>query len=115
MSRLFVSLYLDEDVDALLARLLTARGYAVLTTHDAGRRGSTDGEQLDFAASGGMAIVTHNRVDFDRLAREYVEAGRSHAGMFIAARRQPYELARRLLVLLNQITADEMRDQVLYL
>jgi hypothetical protein len=34
--------YLDEDVDVLLAGLLTAHGYDCLTTAAAGRLGSTD-------------------------------------------------------------------------
>ncbi len=29
-------------------------------------------------------FLTHNRVDFERLHREWLEAGRSHAGIVIA-------------------------------
>ena len=32
MSRLFIALYLDEDVDVLIAQLLRARGFVVATT-----------------------------------------------------------------------------------
>jgi len=62
-----------------------------------------------------MAILTHNRVDFERLAEEYRVAGRHHAGIIISVRRPPYEVTRRLLVLLNQVTAEEMDDQVMYI
>ncbi len=37
MSRLFIALYLDEDVDILIAPLLRARGCSVATTQEAGQ------------------------------------------------------------------------------
>jgi hypothetical protein len=58
MSRLFIELYLDEDVDVLLAQLMRARG---------------------------------------------------------AVRRPPREMARRLLRLLNSVTAEEMQNHVRYI
>jgi hypothetical protein len=114
-TRLFIALYLDEDVDVLVARLVRARGFEVFATEDVGRKGAKDPEQLAYAAAGGYAIVTHNRRDFERLAREYGDATRHHTGIIIARRRLPFELAARLLDLLDLITADEMANQVLYI
>jgi hypothetical protein len=37
-----------------------------------------------------------------------------HHGIILAVRRRPYEIARRLILILNQVTADEMRDQLRY-
>ena len=62
-----------------------------------------------------MAIVIHNRVDYDAFAREWATVGRDHAGIIIAVRRPPQELARRLLQILDAVTADEMRDQTRYI
>jgi hypothetical protein len=59
-------------------------------------------------------LLTHNRVDFDRLAAEWVKAGKRHSGIIVAVRRRPFELARRLLQLLNTVSADEMEDQLQY-
>ena len=115
MDRLFATLYLDEDVDVLVADLLTARGFDALTTRDAGCLRHNDEAQLAFAAAEGRAFLTHNRADFEALAAAYVESGRSHAGIILAGRRSPYEVARRLLVLLNQVAAGELRDQVRYI
>jgi hypothetical protein len=70
---------------------------------------------LAHAASLGMTLLSHNRVDFERLAREYVESGRSHHGIILAGRHPPHELMRRLLLILNQATADEMKDRVRYI
>lgn len=114
MERLSASLYLDEDVDVLVADLLAARGFDALTTRDAGRLRQTDEAQLAFAVAEGRAFLTHNRADFEALATAYVEAAQSHAGIILAGRRSPYEVARRLLVLLNEVTADELRNQVRY-
>lgn len=112
-TRLFVSLYLDEDVSALVARLVRARGFDVLATLEADRIGQGDAEQLAFAAEQKRALVTHNRVDFEELAKQYLSQQKRHSGIIMAVRRQPYELARRLLAVLNRFTADEMDDRVL--
>jgi hypothetical protein len=60
-------------------------------------------------------LLTHNRADFEALHRAYIEGGRHHAGILIAVRHPAYEIVRRLLLILNAVTADEMRDQVRYL
>ena len=69
---------------------------------------------MAFAAAAGRALLTHNRVDFERLAADWVTSGKHHAGTIIAVRRPAYELSRRLLVLLNDAGADEMADEVRY-
>jgi predicted nuclease of predicted toxin-antitoxin system len=115
VSQLFVSVFLDEDVSTLIATLLRSRGYESESTRDAGRLGATDAEQLAFAAGRRMAILTHNRQDSEELDAEYRTSGRHHCGIIIAVRRDPYEIFRRLVVVLDQYTADEMDDQVLYI
>ncbi|MBV9928076.1 MAG: DUF5615 family PIN-like protein [Acidobacteria bacterium] len=115
MSRLFAELYLDEDVSALVAELLRARGFGVQTTHEAGRKGARDEEQLVYAVGQRRALLTHNRDDFARLAEDFFAAGRRHYGIIIAVRRLPHDIAKRLLTILNHTTADEMEDQVIYI
>jgi predicted nuclease of predicted toxin-antitoxin system len=113
VSRLFISLFLDEDVSVLLAKLLRSRGYSVMTTQEAGQIGQSDAEQLAFATGRQMAILTHNRNDFENLARQYIAAGKKHCGIIVAVRRPPYEIARRLFVLMDRVTAEELDDQLL--
>ena len=60
MIRLFIELYTDEDVDVLIADLLRARGFNVLTTRDAGRLYATDEEQLAIAVAEHRTLFTHN-------------------------------------------------------
>ena len=77
--------------------------------------GATDAQQLQYAAKVQRTILTHNRADFERLAKEYFESNRSHNGIIIAVRRPPQLVARRLLVVLNDTTADEMKEQLRYI
>lgn len=57
---------------------------------------------------------THNRPDFETLHREYVGEERTHHGIILANRRPPHQLTARLLRLLNQLTADELKNQIFY-
>ena len=112
---LFTAIYLDEDVHVLVSDLLTRRGFRAITARDAGRLGKSDSAQLAFAAGQHRAILTHNRRDFAELHRRYTADGQMHAGIVIATRRHPHEVARRLFALLNTLTADEMQGQLLYI
>lgn len=115
MNRLFIELYLDEDVDVLIADLIRVRGFVATTTREAGQLSRNDTEQLAYAISQQKTLLTHNRIDFERLAQEYFAAGQTHCGIIFAVRRSPHEIARRLLLILNQATADEMENQVRYI
>ena len=115
MSRVFIELYLDEDVDVLIADLVRARGFTAITTQEAGQTGNSDDDQLAYAVSLQNSFLTHNRVDFEKLAQAYHAAGQPHYGIIIAVRRPPYEILRRLLRVLNNVTADEIQNQVRYI
>jgi Domain of unknown function (DUF5615) len=115
MQQLFIGLYLNEDVDVLLAQLVRAGGFSAVTTQEAGRLGATDEQQLIYAASQHWALLTHNRADFESLHQAYVVSSREHSGIIIAARRLPYEIVRRLLCILKQVTPDEMQNQLRYI
>lgn len=68
MSQLFISLYLDEDVDVLLADLIRARGFSVSTTRDVQNLHASDEQQLTYAVEQQTTFFTHNRTDFEELA-----------------------------------------------
>ena len=115
MSRLFIELYLDEDVDVLIAQLIRARGFVVVTTQEAGQLQKNDAAQLAYAISQHTTLLTHNRVDFEALAQTYFAADQPHDGIIVAVRRLPREIARRLLRILNVVTAEEMHNHVRYI
>ncbi len=115
MRKLFVELYLDEDVSVLVAELLRSHGFDVRTALEASNLGKIDEEQLAYAVSQSRALVSHNRTDFEALAQQYFAEERTHYGIILAVRRSPYEIMRRLLVIVNSLTADEIQDQLLYI
>jgi len=110
-----VKLHLDEDVTVVLAEILRARGFRLTTTLEAKQVGNTDEEQLAFASLHSQAILTHNRVHMEALARAYLDVGKPHSGIIIAVRRDYRELARRVVILLNSLTADELANQIRYI
>jgi predicted nuclease of predicted toxin-antitoxin system len=115
VNRLFIELYLDEDVSVLVADLLRARGFVATTTREAGNLGSSDLEQLKRAITQDKTFLTHNRADFEMLAQRYFSSGTPHHGIIIAVRRSPYEIVRRLLPILNSVTRDEIENQLRYI
>ncbi|MEK0181206.1 DUF5615 family PIN-like protein [Microcoleus anatoxicus] len=107
--------YLDEDVDVLVASLLNSRGFEATTAKQAGQLGKTDVEQLEYAISKKAAILTHNRNDFAALAQEYFSREGKHYGIIIAVRHPYVKIVGRLVSILNTTTADEMENQILYI
>ena len=95
-----MKLYLDEAVPVVLARQLRLRGFDVLTTQEAGRLGSSDPEQLEFAAAEGRVIVSYDH-DFYELGRIWFLEGRQHSGIVIAHDYRPEELRRLINLCLN--------------
>ena len=115
MMNLFATLYCDEDVNPLIAKLLLAQGFSALTTVNQRMLQKSGREQLTYANAIGCCILTHNRVDFENLHTQFVVAGQTHAGILIATRRTPYELAARIARLLNRLTGEEIQNQLLYI
>ncbi len=110
-----IRLYLDEDVDPLLARVLRDRGIDCLSTHEADKRGIPDSEQLAFAAAQGRTILTFNVKDFVQLAREYGSSNRHHSGIIVSNHLPFRELLRRILILFLRHAQDDLSNKVFWL
>ena len=108
-----VKLYLDEDVNILLVSLLRARNIEVTSTLERKMLGSTDVRQLEYASSIDSALVTHNRVDFENLFREFVQSGRTMTGIVILVRRDVHLMAQRLSRFCLQ--HERLENQLLYI
>ena len=115
MSDFFISIYTDEDVSLLVTGLIRLRNFRALSVNKTDRKGKFDAEQLDFATENGCAILTHNRRDFEALAREYFISERTHAGIIISVQRPSRLIVEKLLEVLNDFTADEMKNQIIYI
>ena len=104
-------LYLDEDILPELARVLRARGEDVVSAHDVGKLGISDGDQLAYATELDRAIVTSNAADFIRLAGEWFSLGRPHAGIVVSYRQisRP-ELGDAIRATLRLLTAVDAKS-----
>jgi len=109
-----IILYADEDVDVLIKPILQAKGFKLNTTLDESMLGKTDQEQLDHAIKLRSVFVTHNRIDFEKLAVQYLEEGKTHFGIIIATRRNVYELSRRIGRLLELHKMNGLVNSVWY-
>lgn len=115
---LFIRLYLDRHIKLQLAVDLRASGFDVRTTQEAGMDTASDEEQLTLAGAEGRVILTFNIHDFAPLHEEWTAAGRSHTGIIVLQQlgsRQYGVLLARMLRLLNTLTADEMRNNLVHL
>jgi Domain of unknown function (DUF5615) len=108
------ALYTDEDMSALVATLLRSRGLNVATVPEQATLGKTDKEQLEFATSLRRCILTHNRVDFERLHLQYIDEDRQHSGIIVVPQKNAYEVAQRIGILVSALAVEEIKNQLLY-
>ncbi|MFZ5518991.1 MAG: DUF5615 family PIN-like protein [Candidatus Zhuqueibacterota bacterium] len=106
---------MDEDVSVLLVKILQARGFNAITALDSEMLAKDDPEQLAFAVLQGRCILTHNRKHFEEMHSHFLKNNWSHSGIIIANRRPVYELLPRILSILNELTADEMVNNLIYI
>ncbi len=111
---MLAALYTDEDMSALVATLLKARGLDVTTVPEQATLGKTDREQLEITTSFGRCLLTHNRVDFERLHLQYINENKQHSGIIIVPQKNPYEVAKRIGILVSALTVEEINNQLLY-
>ena len=78
-------LLLDADISTEgVGRRLVAGGHDVgALDQEPGLDGLDDEQVLELARSDGSILVTHNVADVPRILREWLSAGRSHAGVIL--------------------------------
>jgi hypothetical protein len=110
-TRIFIALYTDADVHGGLATQIRRRGFDAISAYEADNASLDDPDQLEYAASQRRAILTCNAKDFVPLLEEWWPAGRKHYGVIVSEQLPIGEMLRRVLRLLNTISADEMEDE----
>jgi len=113
-----VRLYLDEDsMRKSIVFALRARSVDVLTAAEAGMVNREDEDQLEVAAGAGRSLFTYNTSDYCPLHQRWMGSARTHAGIIVAPQqRYPVgEELRRLMRLVSNSTAEEMRNRLEFL
>ncbi len=109
-------LHLNENLSPRLARELRKYGFDVMATQEMeDMLSAPDDVQLAHAASEQRAILTFNIGDFSILHEHYMTEGKEHWGIILSNREFIGELLRRILRLLNSVSADELKNQVRWL
>ncbi|MBI5304300.1 MAG: DUF5615 family PIN-like protein [Chloroflexi bacterium] len=102
-----------------MAEAIRQRGLAAQSAAEAGLLDADDPVHLAYASECGMALLTYDARDFLPLAKQYANEGKPHASIIISAeqfsRRRFGEFLRQVLRLMNALTADEIRNRVVYL
>lgn len=113
-----ICLYIDEDAgrNSFITGLRNAN-IDLITTSEANNLRLADPEQLIWATKNNRAIYTFNVKDYCRLHKNYMEAGKEHAGI-IVAQRQSYSVGEQLKGLQRLIASMstlEIRNQLIFL
>ena len=116
-SALYIRLYIDEHVWRKLAAQLRERGFDAVNVYEVDRGGLSDEEQWRYAAAQGRAILTFDKDGgrFVKSASDWFYAGHTHFGLIISNQVDRGELLRRVLSLLNSVSADDMTNTVRFL
>lgn len=79
-----MKLLLDEQISHKVAEQMSKQGIDVVAvTADPALRGLSDPDVFAAAQQLQRVVVTYNRVDFERIVREYAAAGDDHHGLVI--------------------------------
>lgn len=100
------TLYLNENIAIRMVNLLSISGIKAVHTCQVGNQGVDDNFQLEYAAKHSMILVTHNRLDFKRIHRKWIEEGKSHAGILVVKCAEPETLAARISLFFKNVYKD---------
>jgi predicted nuclease of predicted toxin-antitoxin system len=114
-----VRLYLDEDVATELARILRSLGYDAVSAHELDPTRLEDVDHVARATAQGRAVLTYNYRDFLRIAGDWFQAGRPHAGVIISyhqySRDELGVLRQAVVSMLEAVSAEALENTVAFL
>jgi len=108
----------DENFNGDIVRGLFLRQSTLdlLRVQDVGLRKVDDPAILDWAASNGRILLTHDRATMPDFAYERLSQGQQMSGLFVINDRMPVrQVIDELLLLLDCTEQDEWKGIVLYL
>lgn len=108
-------LLLDEQLWVGLAALLRKQGFDVVHVDEVGLAETPDPDIFRAAVEKHRAVVTFNIRDFIPLAREYARDGKDYYGIVVSNEISKGELQRRVTNLLENVSAEDLKNIVRYL
>lgn len=108
-------LLLDEQIWVYLATLLREQGFDAYHVTEAGLGNTPDPVILEEAVKNHQAVVTFNIKDFIPLAHEYMTEGKEHYGIVVSNEIPQGELKKRVIKLLESVSAEELKNMVRFL
>jgi uncharacterized protein with PIN domain len=113
-----IRLYFDEDaMDGDLVHALRIRGIDVTSALEQEKVRRSDADHLEFATSQSRILYSFNIGDFQQLHAKYLTIGKHHSGI-VLCQQQRYSLGeqmRRLLNIVGRVSAEEMRNSLIFL
>jgi len=110
-----LKLYLNENLSWRIAKALKVYGYDVISSYEAEMNQADDRTQFAFAVEQGRAVVTNNFRDFVELYKEFATEEKQHFGIIFTTKCSIPIIIRRLRILLESVTHDQMKNQILWL
>ena len=108
-------LLLDEDVYPRLNQSLQQRGINATHIQEMGRKGLSDLAQLEYAVKQQCCLVTFNVRDFVKLHRQYMERNNNYYGIIVSRQMPLSQCLKRLLILLENVSPNEIKNQLFFL
>ena len=108
-------LLLDEHIWAYLAKILREQGFDVIHVNEVNLVATPDDKIMQYAVGEHRAVVTFNIKHYIPLTIQYFEDGKEHYGVVVSKQLSQGELQRRVIKLLESVTAEELMNAVRYL
>jgi hypothetical protein len=115
---LSIRLYFDHNANPRFARDLRLEGFDAVAAIELGHERLEDEQHLRWAVAHRRTLFTYDKGDFSIIADAWMTRGDEHAGIILAKAPPAIsygETLRRLLRLLDEITAEEMVNRVEWL
>src|SRR3989304_3949285 len=106
--RLYIAVYADADINGYMVRELQRRKVDIEYARQIGHDDWDDDAQLEYAVSAKRSFLTHNIKHFEPLYQKWWTENRLHYGIIVSPQFEIGEMVRRLLKLLDSVTAEEM-------
>ncbi len=86
-----------------------------MTAGEAGRKGRTDLEQLEYAASQKRIFLTHNIADFRTIHADFCQKGFQHAGIILSKQLPIGTITKALLMFLSNPSNQQVGNRLVWL